>query len=82
MNNLIVSLFVLMTLFSLSSYAEEKSLQDQLDEIRIMIEREQIRNIELMAELSKKEQEADELKQKLRQIENEIKTLKAKQNQN
>jgi len=82
MNNLIVSLFVLITLFSLSSYAEEKSLQDQLDEIRIMIEREQIRNIELMAELSKKEQEADELKQKLRQIENEIKTLKAKQNQN
>jgi len=71
-----------MVIFPLSIQAEDKSLQDQIDEIKIMIEREQIRNIELKAELARKEQNADELKQKLQDIENEIDVLKAKYNLN
>ena len=71
-----------MAVFPLSIHAVDKSLQDQIDEIKIMIEREQIRNIELKAELAGKEQDADELKQKLRGIEDEIDALKAKYNLN
>jgi septal ring factor EnvC (AmiA/AmiB activator) len=82
MKKLIINLFVIVMLYPFSICAEEKSLQDQLDEIKIMIEREQIRNIELKAELAKKEQEAEELKQKLQEIEDEINDLKAKHNLN
>ena len=82
MKKLIISLLIIVTISPLSTYAEEKSLQDQLDEIKIMIEREQIRNIELKAELAKKEQEAEELKRKLQDIEDEIDLLKAKHNLN
>jgi septal ring factor EnvC (AmiA/AmiB activator) len=82
MKKLIISLFLIVMLFPLSTYAEEKSLQDQFDEIKIMIEREQIRNIELKAELAKNEQEAEELKRKLQDIEDEIDALKAKHNLN
>ena len=69
-----------MVIFPLSIRAEETSLQNQIDEIKIMIEREQIRNIELKAELARKEQEAGELKQKLQSIEDEIDALKTKYN--
>jgi chromosome segregation ATPase len=82
MKKLITSLLIIVTISPLSIYAEEKSLQDQLDEIKIMIEREHIRNIELKAELAKKEQEAEELKRKLQDIEDEIDVLKAKHNLN
>lgn len=82
MKKLIINLFIIATLYPLSTYAEEKSLQDQLDEIKIMIEREQIRNIELKAELEKKEREAEELKQELWKIEDDIDALKAKHNLN
>jgi septal ring factor EnvC (AmiA/AmiB activator) len=82
MNKLALCLVIFMVIFPLSIQAEDKSLQDQIDEIKIMIEREQIRNIELKAELARKEQNADELKQKLQDIENEIDVLKAKYNLN
>jgi predicted RNase H-like nuclease (RuvC/YqgF family) len=82
MTKLIISLFAIVMLFLYQVHAEEKSPGEQLEEIRIMIEREQIRNIELKAELAKKEQEAEELKLKLQQIENEINDLKAKHNLN
>ncbi|OGT71863.1 MAG: hypothetical protein A2W76_05090 [Gammaproteobacteria bacterium RIFCSPLOWO2_12_47_11] len=82
MNKITLRLAILMIVFPFSVQAEDKSLQDQIDEIKIMIEREQIRNIELKAELAGKEQDADELKQKLRGIEDEIDALKAKYNLN
>ena len=82
MNKLTLSIIIFMAVFPLSIHAVDKSLQDQIDEIKIMIEREQIRNIELKAELAGKEQDADELKQKLRGIEDEIDALKAKYNLN
>lgn len=82
MNKLTLCLVIFLVIFPLSIHAEDNSLQDQIDEIKIMIEREQIRNIELKAELARKEQDADELKQKLRGIEDEIDTLKVKYNLN
>ena len=82
MNKLTLHLVIFLVIFPLSIQAEDKSLQDQIDEIKIMIEREQIRNIELKAELARKEQDADELKQKLQGIEDEINALKAKYNLN
>lgn len=80
MNKLTFCFYILVMLFPVSVPAEEKTLQEQLDEIRIMIEREQIRNIELKAELAKKEEEAEALRQKLQQVEDEIAALKTKHN--
>ncbi len=82
MHKLTLRLVIFLVIFPLSIQAEDNSLQDQIDEIKIMIEREQIRNIELKVELARKEQDADELKQKLRGIEDEIDALKAKHNLN
>jgi septal ring factor EnvC (AmiA/AmiB activator) len=82
MNKLTSYLLIPVMLLPCSIQAEDKSLQEQLDEIRIMIEREQIRNIELKAELAKKEQEAEELRQKLQQIEDQIVAIKAQHNLN
>ena len=73
-------LVVLLHLFSLSLSAEEQSLQDQIDEIKIMIEREQILNIELKAELATRETEVSELKLRLREIEDKIDALKQEHN--
>ena len=82
MKKLTLYLVIFLVVTQVSILAEGKSLQDQIEEIKIMIEREQIRNIELKAELARKEQESDELKQKLRGIEDEIDALKAKYNLN
>ena len=82
MNKLTLSLVFFIVIFSHSVQAEDKSLQDQIDEIKIMIEREQIRNIELKEELASKEQHADELRKQLQGIENEIDALKVKYNLN
>ena len=82
MKKLTLYLVIFLIVIPVSIHAEGKNLQDQIEEIKIMIEREQIRNIELKAELARKEQESDELKQKLRGIEDEIDALKAKYNLN
>lgn len=82
MNKLTLCLVIFLVILTFSIQAEDNSPQDQIDEIKIMIEREQIRNIELKAELARKEQDANELKQKLQGIEDEIDALKVKYNLN
>ena len=73
-------LFLLINVCLQPVLAEATSLQDQIDEIKIMIEREQLTNIELKAELASRESEVSELKLKLKEIEDKIETLKKEHN--
>ena len=73
-------LAIMTSLHLLPAAAEEYSMQDQIEEIKIMIEREQIVNIELKAELASRETEVSELRLKLREIEDRIDALKQEHN--
>jgi len=73
-------LVILTSLHLLPAAAEKYSVQDQIEEIKIMIEREQIVNIELKAELASRETEVSELRLKLREIEDRIDALKQEHN--
>ena len=73
-------LFILINSFSALVFAEETGIKDQIEEVKIMIEREQLVNIELKAELAAREAEVSELKLKLREIEDKIEALKREHN--
>lgn len=80
MNKPVLCFFILTSVLPLPVTAEEHSLQDQIEEVKIMIEREQIVNIELKAELAARETEVDELKTKLKSLEDSIEALKQEHN--
>ena len=80
MKKVLFCLIILMNMYSLQLPAEEKSLQDQIDEINVMIEQERTKNAELKAELASKETEVSELKLKLKEIEDKIEALKREHN--
>lgn len=80
MKKTLVCLIILINLFPLQLSAAEKSLQDQISEVKVMIEQERTKNAELKAELATRETEVSELKLKLKEIEDKIKALKQKHN--
>ena len=80
MKKTLFCLIVLLNIYSLQLPAEEKSIQEQIDEVKAMIEQEQTKNAELKAELASKETEVSELKLKLREIEDKIEALKKEHN--
>ena len=71
---------LLISLLSVSTQAVDKSLVDQIAEVKAMIEQETVLNTELKAKLATKETEISELKLKLKEIEDMIAGLKQKHN--
>lgn len=69
-------LYIFLCLVQFPLQAADKSLEDQVAEVKEMLEQEKITNVELKAELAARETEAGTLKQKLSKIENRIETLK------
>lgn len=80
MNKPVLCFFMLTSVLLLPATAEEPDLRDRIEEVKIMIEREQIVNIELKAELATRETEVDELKTKLKSLEDSIEALKQEHN--
>jgi hypothetical protein len=56
--------------------AVDKSLENQITEVKELLEQEKIKNVELKAAISARESEAIGLRQKLMSIEDQIKALK------
>ena len=69
-------LYIILCLIQSPVQGNDKSLEDQINEAKEMLEQEKITNVELKAELAARETEAGALKQKLREIEDKIDTLK------
>ena len=76
MNKATLTIIFLLGLNPLILLAEEKSLEQQIADTRQQMAVEQQINIELKAKLVTKETEVTDLKQKLKEIEEQIETLK------
>jgi predicted nuclease with TOPRIM domain len=69
MNVKIICLILLLTGFSWPIYADEKSLQVQIDDIKEQIRQEEILKEQLRADLDVKDSEVAKLRKKLEELE-------------
>lgn len=76
MNKKALCLIALLNIFPVLSYAEEKSVQDQLNETKSQLEREQTSNNELKEQLTAKEGEVTSLKEKIKELEEKVANMK------
>jgi hypothetical protein len=68
--------FIFLCMHTLPIMAVDKSLENQITEVKELLEQEKIKNIELKAAISARESEAIGLRQELMSIEDQIKALK------
>lgn len=80
MQKFLIRLFILFILSPLPTHAFAMAVQEEIAEIRAMIETETQRNTELKTLLAQKEKEMRDLKQNLKNIEDKIATLKLEHN--
>ena len=72
MNIKCLYLVILLGFFSAAAYAEEKSIQDQITEVKEMIKTREQTNQQLKDDIAARDQEVAELKQKIKELEEKI----------
>jgi len=72
MNIRVFFLAVLLNVFSVSTIAEEASIQDQIIELKSKIEELEKSNVQLREEITSKDDEVTRLKQQLQELEEHI----------